>query len=261
MLAIASVIVVVLTSLIITRVATVILTLTGLSREVARFQARSALSGVGFTTSEAESLVSHPVRRRVVMTLMLVGSAGLVAVISSLVISFTEAGGGQAGLTRLAVLLAGLTALWWLSRSSVVDRVFARFVRRLLRRHTELDVYDYASLLELADGWSVAELSVRGESWLAERTVGDLGLRDEGLALLGIHRPDGSYDGVPVAETRIRPRDTLLLYGPRAVLAELETRPAGEDGDRRHREAARRQGAREVEQMVRDVRSGSAGEG
>lgn len=52
MFAIASLLVVLVLSLLVTRIATVALTHTGLSREVARFQARSAFSGVGFTTSE-----------------------------------------------------------------------------------------------------------------------------------------------------------------------------------------------------------------
>ena len=64
MVAIATVVVVMLVSLLITRVATVALTLTGLSREAARCQARSALSGTGFTTPEA--VVAHLVRRRIV---------------------------------------------------------------------------------------------------------------------------------------------------------------------------------------------------
>ena len=51
-------------SLVTTRVAALVLERTGLSREIARFQARSAFTGVGFTTAEAESVVGHPVRRR-----------------------------------------------------------------------------------------------------------------------------------------------------------------------------------------------------
>jgi len=35
-------------------------TATGLSRESARFQARSALTGGGFTTTESEAVVRHP---------------------------------------------------------------------------------------------------------------------------------------------------------------------------------------------------------
>jgi len=50
-------------SLVLTRVATVALAMTGLSHEVAKFQARSAFTGTGFTTREAENVVDHPVRR------------------------------------------------------------------------------------------------------------------------------------------------------------------------------------------------------
>src|SRR3954447_23513363 len=88
MVALASVLVIALLSMLITRVATVALAQTGMSRESARFQARSALSGVGFTTSEAESVVNHPVRRRIVQALMVVGSAGVVTAAASLILSF-----------------------------------------------------------------------------------------------------------------------------------------------------------------------------
>jgi hypothetical protein len=88
MVALVSVLIIVFISLLITRVATVALSLTGMSRESARFQARSALTGVGFTTSEAEEVVDHPVRRRIVGGLMLIGSAGLVTAVSSLILTF-----------------------------------------------------------------------------------------------------------------------------------------------------------------------------
>lgn len=60
MIAILSLLAVLIVSLLITRIATVALTLTGLPRELARFQARSAFTGVGFTTSETEKVVNHP---------------------------------------------------------------------------------------------------------------------------------------------------------------------------------------------------------
>src|SRR5919202_5031770 len=106
MVALASVFIVVLVSLLITRVGTVALSLTGLSTESARFQARSAFFGVGFTTAEAESVVNHPVRRRIVLWLILLGNAGVISVIATLMLSF----GGDAGQKgfRLLVLFAGL---------------------------------------------------------------------------------------------------------------------------------------------------------
>ena len=78
MLPVISLLVALTFALVITRVATVALTLTGLPKQSARFQARSAFTGTGFTTGEAESVLGHPVRRRIIMLLMLLGNLGLV---------------------------------------------------------------------------------------------------------------------------------------------------------------------------------------
>src|SRR3954468_23096849 len=118
-MAAVSVIIVVLVSLIVARVGTVALTLTGMSRESARFQARSAFFGVGFTTNEAESVVGHPVRRRIIMWLILLGNAGVVTTMGTLLISF--AGRGDT-LTALAILVGGVVVLGGLSLSQPVDR-------------------------------------------------------------------------------------------------------------------------------------------
>jgi len=64
------VIVVVFISVMIRKVATVALQLTGLDKPTASFQALSALTGTGFTTREAELVISHPMRRKVISTLM-----------------------------------------------------------------------------------------------------------------------------------------------------------------------------------------------
>ena len=78
MVAIFSLLLVLVFSLLITRIATIALTYTGLSRQSAKFQARSAFTGVGFTTSESEKVVNHPVRRRILLLMMLIGNAGIV---------------------------------------------------------------------------------------------------------------------------------------------------------------------------------------
>src|ERR687886_29527 len=103
-MAIVTVLAVVVASLLITRVGAVALMLTGMSRESSRFQARSAFFGVGFTTAEAEAVVSHPVRRRIIAWLILLGNAGVISVLGTLIISFS--GHDENRLTR-ALVLAG----------------------------------------------------------------------------------------------------------------------------------------------------------
>ena len=69
-------------STIIVRIASTIMRLTGLPDNVARFQSLSAMTGTGFTTRESELIVNYPIRRRVLMTLMIIGNLGLVSVLS-----------------------------------------------------------------------------------------------------------------------------------------------------------------------------------
>jgi hypothetical protein len=235
-LALATLLVVILVALVVTRVATAVLALTGLSRESARFQARSALTGVGFTTSEAEAVVSHPVRRRVVMLLMLIGSAGIVTVIATLMLSFVGAGDRETGL-RLVLLLAGLVVLLVLAQSAAFDRLLSRLIEAALRRWTALDVRDYASLLHLGGAFQVSELFVSPDHWTAGRRLGELRIWEEGVRVLGIVRNDGTYLGAPIPATEVRPGDTLVVYGRAAELAELDHRPAGSAGDEAHRAA------------------------
>jgi hypothetical protein len=51
-------------STLITCIASLALMHTGLSRDAARFQARSVFTGVGFTTNESEKVVNHPLRKQ-----------------------------------------------------------------------------------------------------------------------------------------------------------------------------------------------------
>jgi Trk-type K+ transport system membrane component len=88
MAGIIPVILILVFSILINRVASIALMHTGLSRESSRFQARSAFTGVGFTTSESEKVVNHPVRRRILLILMILGNAGIVTGVASLIIVF-----------------------------------------------------------------------------------------------------------------------------------------------------------------------------
>lgn len=248
MVAISTLLVVVTVSLLITRVATVILTATGMSREAARFQARSAFSGSGFTTRESETVVDHPIRRRVIATLMLLGSAGTVAVISTLILGLGKGGGIQRS-WRIVELALGLLAIVYLSRSRWIDQRLTRAIRAILRRYTKLPTRDLASLLDLAGDYAVGELAVSAGEWLADRTLADLGLRDEGIVVLGLTRPDGRYLAAPTGGTPVRPGDILVAYGRAEQLRELDDRRTGLDGDAAHAAAVARQESLEREEL------------
>jgi hypothetical protein len=237
MTAIASLLVVLAFSFLITRLATVALALTGLSRQLARLQSVSAFTGVGFTTHESEHLVNHPVRRRILIVLMIVGNAGIVTAIASLILSFAGVQQAQEGFVRLLWLAAGVALLWVTATSRWIELGMDRLMRWVLSRWTRLQAVDYAELLDLSGPYRVRELTVEPEDWIEGRRLEELRLMDEGITVLGVHRADGDYAGVPRGETEIQAGDRLILYGRADDLSELDQRVRGAAGDEAHERA------------------------
>lgn len=249
MLSVLSLLIVLIVSILVTKVATVALTHTGLSRESARFQARSAFTGVGFTTSEAERVVSHPVRRRILMVLMLLGNAGIVTAVSSLILTFVRENDNEFSFfARIAAITVGITILWVLASSATVDRWLSRLIGWALKNWSHLDTRDYAGLLHLSGEYQVQELEVDASDWMAGRCLKDLKLADEGVLILGIQRQDGRYVGAPTKNTRIKQGDVLIIYGREETLKELDRRHAGAQGEQEHRQSVSRQKQRVSQQ-------------
>lgn len=246
-------------SLAITRIATVALILTGLSEEAARFQARSAFTGTGFTTGESEKIVGHPVRRRVVMALMVIRSAGFISIILSLILSFGSSNEID-HLNRLLLLAGGSLALWLLSRTRIFDRIIKRLMQWAMNRWTQFTVSDYAELLNLSGDFVVTELKVQQQDWLAGKTMADCRLTDEGVTVLGIHRENGGYVGVPKGSTEIRGGDRLILYGRGDSLRDLDDRVSGAAGDLEHDQAVVRQDLEMENQDRREAECAAAAE-
>lgn len=252
MLSIASLLFVVVLSILVTRIATIALVHTGLSRETAQFQARSAFTGAGFTTAESEKVVRHPVRRRIVLALMLVGNAGIVTAVASLILTFVHRGDDTSLWLKIALLVTGLLGLWALSASRWIDQRLSWLIDRALRRYTSLDVRDYASLMHLVGEYRLVELHVRRDDWLADRKLADSHLRDEGVIVLGIKRANGNYLGAPKGPTEVHAGDTLILYGRIGVLEDLDDRGGDWTGDLGHRTAAIDQARVEAEERRED---------
>ncbi len=219
--AIVVLVIIISLNLLVIRIATAALVLTGMSREMARFQARSAFCTVGFTTSEAESVVSHPVRRRIIMILMLAGNVGFTSTIVTA--SFSFHGEGTFGMAGRVLILAGMvTGFWALSMSRMVDNLMFRVTSWMLSKFTTLESLDYTTLLGFGEGYCVMEIPVDPEDWLVGKTLGALHLTDAGVVVLGIRRKTGEFVGSPGAGVYVRNGDTLVVYGTRPDIAVLD---------------------------------------
>lgn len=247
MTAIISLLVIISLSVLVTRIGALALVHTGLSKETAKFQARSAFMGVGFTTNESELVVNNPVRRRILNILIFLGNAGIITTISSTIFSFISLEKSGFFSLEVIVLLSGLLLLLFLSRSKWVERKLARIINKALKKYTDLDVKDYYSLLHISEDYRISEVRVIEKNWLSNRRLNEVDLRAEGVMVLGIKRKNGDYLGAPVGGTKIEDNDTLILYGRSDLLNQLESRREGDSGDREHREAVIQQ-----EEIVRE---------
>ena len=189
------------------RIAAVAMRLTGLDDSSARFQALSAFTGTGFTTTEAEMIVNYPVRRRIVSLLMIIGNLGLVGVFATLVASFVQTEGEvDAVMQQLGWLLAGLVLLWFLMLNKTADRVICATISKVLNATTQLGRRKYHRLLQIGDGLSVCEHPL-------ESTIDVDYLESMGLRPIAVRDHDGK---VKPADGRSICRDDggwLIAYG------------------------------------------------
>ncbi len=248
-----SLIVIFTLSVLITKIATEALVHTGLSKQSAKFQARSAFTGVGFTTNEAEHIVNHPVRRRIIMSLMLIGNVGIISAIASLMLTFIDSSNNfNDNILRLGIILGSMIILWLLSKSRWLNRILVRLINKALKKFTSLKIRDYVELLDLTGEFEIIVIDVNEDDWLANKNVNTLQLWEEGVNLIGIKREDGNYIGTPQPETKITGGDQLILYGRRNTLRNIEQRKQDLKGDQEHKKAVQEQSREKEKQQQQD---------
>ena len=237
MIAIFSFLIILTLSLIVTRIAALALSITGLSSETAQFQARSAFTGVGFTTSESEIILKHPVRRRIIMMLMLAGNLGVATIIATGVLSYVNTSTSEIWWLNISILALGVLLLYKAATNARIERWLNLIIAWGLKKWTHLNVKDTITVLQLENGFSVSELLIEEEDWLAGKSLRQAALAAEGVLILGIHRNNGAYRGAPRADETIHAGDTLVLYAKQQRVEELDERIRGFHGEIAHREA------------------------
>lgn len=202
-------------SVFIIRVASVALRYTGLSETSARFQALSAFSGAGFTTSESETVVNYPIRRRIVSILIIIGNMGLVTVLAALVASLVRTDGEvSAVVTQLVWLTGGLALLWFLMLNKTADRILCRWIGKFLDSATFLGHRSFHRLLQIGDGFSVCEhpFPARWRNGHAGSARSELEELD--LSVLVVNSPQGEQLEACVDLDGLTSDHTLILFGP-----------------------------------------------
>lgn len=209
--------IVIIASVLIVRAGAIALKLTGLDDKTARFQALSAFTRSGFTTAESELVVSHPQRRRIISWLIILGNAGIVAVIVTATSSLTTSPNYKLAIA-LAALIIGLYLVYRLAQHTGLTRKWEIMVEnRLLRGGFFSAAPHVEHLLHFVGGYGVGRIALTEKAPFTGSLLRDKLMADD-FVFLGIER-GSQWIPNPGAGESINEGDSLILYG---VLSEME---------------------------------------
>lgn len=199
-------------SVLIVRIAGVAMRLTGLADNVARFQCISALTGTGYSTHESEMIVNYPIRRRILVAVMVLGNLGMVSFASTFIVTFISIESEVEAIMRQALTMAGaIVVTLLLLTNKTLDKLMCDFIGLVLSKLTDLQTRQFQTVLQMDDGYSIVEHAFMYDE---QRKLGELPLDTFPLQLLSIRKAEGaglSHDfdeDVPLASG-----DVLICYG------------------------------------------------
>jgi hypothetical protein len=209
----------ILVSFIVVRIGGFALQLTGIEPGVATFQALSAFSGTGFTTTEAERVVRHRARRRIITVLIVLGNAGLVTIIATLVASFTQVNGYSWFFIRLATIIFSIIVLYRLVIGGRIgNRIVQRF-REPLIKFIFKEAPAIEEIFHVGKDWGINLVMTRKNSKNIGLSVAHA-TAEVHVEILAIERADALLTR-PDNEEKIMEGDRLLVYGNRKSVKRL----------------------------------------
>jgi hypothetical protein len=210
---------VIFVSFLIVRAAAIALMMTGMDEKRAKFQALSAFSGTGFTTKEAEYVINHPKRRRIITWLMIMGNAGIVTVIVTATSSLVRSGGYQLPMYIL-LLAVGIFIIYRIVTNRGFIRRWEGFIedKFVQSRTFEEDVTE--DLLHFIEGYGLVRIIVAEDSPLAGSSLAEHKLTERDILVLGIERGK-NWIPIPKATEIIEDGDKVVAYGALKVLKRI----------------------------------------
>ena len=198
-------------SFLVVRAAGIALMMTGLNRKRAIFQALSSFTGTGFTTKEAELVINHPTRRKIVSWLMILGNAGFVTVIvtgtSSLVVSK-----GYTLPINAILLVIGLFIIYKMVSNRGFVKQFERYIEHRLIKTATFEEGLVEDLLHLVEGYGLVKAIITEDSPVAGKSLSDCKSCAEKIIVLGIER-DKEWLPIPKTDEILKPGDRAIVYG------------------------------------------------
>lgn len=192
----------------------------GLPPPAATFQARSALTGSGYTTGESEIVVNDPAAREAASMLFIIGFVGPVTILGLLGFGFLVPTSTDLE-ERFAVLVGLIVLFLVLERVGINARILGRpaaLMARVVFRAKSGEIW------VVVGDHAVASVRISPADRLADRPLGTAPFEHPNVTVLGVSRVEDNaprYIPHPSPDEMIVAGDELILYGPLSSLTRL----------------------------------------
>ena len=186
----------------------ILLERTGLDRNKSRFQALSALTGTGFTTTEAEGIVNHPKRRKITTWLIFLGNTGILAFII-LMILYVRTGLAAPTAAQIGLAAGVLVVIFLMLKLRVIDLITDGILGITGAKRKTVPP---EGLLHRHGNYGVWRVMVETQDAGDGVTVGEALAREKGTRILAIERGDAVMP-YPEGGEVLQGGDYLLCYG------------------------------------------------
>ncbi len=217
------VILIIVLAALIVKIGAVALNLTGLDEKSAFFQALSAFTGTGFTTQDSELVVKDETRRRIISFLMITGNAGLVSVITTIILSLRD-GGPAFILGNVVAIIVAIIALFLVSKNKKIAAYFTKLIKKNLAKTQTFTRRPVEEIFRLAKDYGVAEVTIEESCAEIGKTLAESSFRKQDILILAIER-GANVIPAPHAEDRLMVNDTLICYGKLDNVAKIMGEP------------------------------------
>nr|WP_233096635.1 TrkA C-terminal domain-containing protein [Fictibacillus halophilus] len=190
-------------------------TLTGLKKEIARFQVISMFTATGFTTGESELILEHPVRRRLSTFLILFGVFSLAVIISSISNILSD----EFRSIELGIIILVLISLYLILSIPKLKKYMKHSFESHMEKSYNLADLPLRDVMYFEEDDIVVELPIHKDSKIMGKKLKDVIQVDDDLIVLFIKRGDVTVRKDSYT-TEIQEGDMLVLYGHQSSLQE-----------------------------------------
>lgn len=194
--------------------------LSGLTKEQARFQVTSLLTGTGFTTAESEKMLETKKRKRVTRDIMIISYIFNISIISTLITLFTSTQTSSFYDLLIGLVLSALILLILLFSKKIskirnwIDKSFLFLVGIIFyKKQNQIIIYDYYDKNVLAE----VKLNKMPE-FLKDKNLKELNLKNNfNIHILSIKRKNKIITNIK-DKTILCRKDLILLIGNKKVI-------------------------------------------